>query len=130
MAIRGIRGATTVQKNTKEDIVSATKELLEILVMRNNINTDDIASVVFSVTDDLNAGFPAVAARSLGWLYTPLFCTREIPVPDSLGMCIRVLFHVNSDKPQKDIKHVYLNGAEKLRPDLDSAEKNRYYSSE
>lgn len=120
MALRGIRGATTVDSNTKEDILEKTKEMLEILTDKNNIKIDDIASAIFSVTDDLNAEFPAVAARKIGWKNTPLFCTREIPVKGSLGKCVRVLIHINSEREQKDIVHVYLRDAIKLRPDLEA----------
>ncbi|HDP79712.1 MAG TPA: chorismate mutase [Spirochaetes bacterium] len=130
MPVRGIRGATTVDENTGEEIVAKTRELLEAMVVRNGFSPEDIVSVIFSVTDDVNAEFPAVAARRLGWLYTPLMCTREIPVPGSLNGCIRVLIHMNSDKKQEEIIHVYLYGARKLRPDLDTAEKDRYYVSD
>ncbi|MCX7677844.1 MAG: chorismate mutase [Spirochaetes bacterium] len=129
MALRGIRGATTVDANTKEQIISRTIELLEELTKRNGVKVEDIASAIFSVTEDLNAEFPAVAARKLGWLYTPLFCTREIPVPGSLGRCIRVLLHVNTDKKQEEMLHLYLHDAIQLRPDLDCEEKDRYYQS-
>lgn len=130
MAVRGIRGATTTPANTKSDIVARTKEMLETLVTLNDIRTEDIASAIFSVTDDLNAEFPAVAARQMGWLYTPLFCTMEIPVQGSLKSCIRVLLHVNTDMSQEEMKHVYLHEAEKLRPDLGTANKNKFYTSE
>lgn len=130
MAARGIRGATTVEENTKEEIVAKTEEMLKAIIEKNNIVIDDIASAVFSVTDDIDAEFPAVAARNMGWIYTPLFCTREIPVKGSLSNCIRVLLHVNTEIKQKDVIHVYLNGAKKLRPDLEKSDKNKYYYSE
>ncbi|HON78330.1 MAG TPA: chorismate mutase [Spirochaetota bacterium] len=130
MTVRGIRGATTVTENTRDEIIEKTKELLDVLVKKNNLNIEDIASAIFSVTDDVTAEFPAVAARKIGWLYTPLFCTKEIPVPGSLNMCIRVLLHVNSTKKQEEMIHEYLYEARKLRPDLDTGEKDRYYSSE
>jgi chorismate mutase len=130
MTVRGIRGATTVTENTREEIIEKTGELLDVLVKKNGLNTEDIVSAIFSVTDDINAEFPAVAARKLGWLYTPLFCTREIPVPGSLNMCIRVLLHVNSIKKQEEMIHEYLYESRKLRPDLHTGEKDRYYSSE
>ncbi|MBP7737227.1 MAG: chorismate mutase [Spirochaetes bacterium] len=130
MAVRGIRGATTAPANTKSDIIARTKEMLEALVKLNDINIEDIASAIFSVTDDLNAEFPAVAARQMGWIYTPLFCTMEIPVQGSLKSCIRVLLHVNMDRPQEEIKHVYLHEAEKLRPDIGTSNNNKFYTSE
>jgi len=118
MALRGIRGAITVDSNTKEDILSGTREMLEYLIDKNRIKTEDIASAIFSVTGDLDAEFPAVAARKIGWIETPLFCTREIPVKGSLGKCVRVLIHINSDREQKDMVHAYLRDAFKLRPDI------------
>lgn len=130
MTVCGIRGATTVESNTREEILAKTGELLEILMQKNHIRIEDIVSALFSVTDDVNAEFPAVAARKIGWLYTPLMCTREMPVPGSLTGCIRVLLHVNTETAQQDMIHVYLYGAKKLRPDLDSEAKDRYYISE
>jgi chorismate mutase len=129
MAVRGIRGATTSDANTKAEILAKTKEMLEALVRLNNIRVEDIASAIFSVTDDLDAEFPAVAARQMGWLYTPLFCAMEIPVQGSLRSCIRVLLHVNSDLRQDQITHVYLHGAKKLRPDLGTKSVDRFYTS-
>jgi chorismate mutase len=119
MALRGIRGATTVISNTKEEIIAKTGEMLETLVASNYIRIEDIASAIFSVTQELDAEFPAVAARRMGWVYTPLFCTMEMKVPESLSHCIRVLLHVNSEKRQDEIVHAYLHGAKKLRPDLE-----------
>jgi len=118
MAVRGIRGATSAKANNKGEMVSATEELLKKIVSENGILPEDIASIVFSVTKDLNAEFPAVAARKLGLSFTPLLCTYEIDVPDSLKQCIRILMHVNSDKKQSEIKNIYLRGTECLRPDF------------
>jgi chorismate mutase len=115
MAIRGIRGATSVSANTKEEIVSATRELLSEIQEKNQLGINDIASIIFTSTDDLNAEFPAAAARELGWNDTPLLCSREINVPGSLPRCIRILLLANIDKPQKEIKHVYLREAVSLR---------------
>lgn len=130
MTVRGIRGATTVKLNNKEEIIEKTRELLELIVEKNNLDHSDIVSIIFSVTDDVNAEFPAVAARKLGWLYTPLLCTNEIPVPGSLRNCIRVLLHVNSEKKQDEMIQVYLYEARNLRPDLDEREGNKSYTSE
>jgi chorismate mutase len=130
MAVRGIRGATSITENTKEEIISKTREMLEIMIKKNGISIEDIASALFSVTDGIDAEFPAVAARRLGWVYTPLMCTKEIPVKGSLENCIRVLLHINSEKKQEEIIHVYLYEAEKLRPDLNSGDENKYYTSE
>lgn len=113
---RGIRGATTVASNDREEILAATTELLQLLVERNDLHSDHIASVIFTATDDLDAEFPAVAARSLGWVETALMCAREIPVPGSLRKCIRVLIHVNTTRSATEIQHVYLREAISLRP--------------
>ncbi len=115
MAIRGIRGATTVRANSRAEILGATRELLSAIVAANNLRVGDIASVIFSTTRDLDAEFPAVAARQIGWEDTPLLCTNEIAVPRSLSKCIRVLLHVNTAKKQGRMKHIYLKDARKLR---------------
>jgi chorismate mutase len=130
MAVRGLRGATTVESNTREEILAKTQELLEIMIKENSIPIDDIASAIFSVTEDLNAEYPAVAARKIGWIYTPLFCAREIDVVKSLRKCIRVLLHINSDKRQDEMLHIYLYDAKKLRPDLNVPVIDKYYKSE
>ncbi|OGC10030.1 chorismate mutase [candidate division WOR-1 bacterium RIFCSPLOWO2_12_FULL_45_9] len=115
MRIRGIRGATTAAENTREEIVAATKELLTELIKANQLKIEEIASIIFSATRDLSAEFPAVAARELGWNDTSLLCTSEIDVPGSLARCIRILMQVNTDKPQKEIKNIYLKEAVNLR---------------
>ncbi len=118
MAVRAVRGAITVSENTKESILEGTKEILVEIIERNSLDNADIISAIFTVTHDLNATFPAVAARQIGWNDIPLMCTTEIDVPGSLTKCIRVLLHINSEKSNTEIKHVYLNGAKILRPDL------------
>lgn len=117
MRCRGIRGATTAEGNTEGEIVSATKTLLLRLIESNQIAVDEIASVFFTVTDDLDAAYPARAARELGWADTALLCAREIAVPQSVPRCIRVLMHVNTDQSQREMRHVYLRDATRLRPD-------------
>lgn len=117
MLVRAIRGATTVERNDKEEILSATEELLEEIVRRNELNPDDIASALFTVTADLNAVFPTEAARRIGWTMVPMLCATEIPVPGSLPGCVRVMIHVNTTKRQDEIRHVYLRRAVALRPD-------------
>ncbi|MFZ5813668.1 MAG: chorismate mutase [Bacillota bacterium] len=117
MYVRGIRGATTVEINEKEAIISATEELLEEIVQQNQFDPTDIASVFFTVTRELDATFPAEAARKRGWLMVPMLCATEIPVPGSMPMCIRVLIHVNTTKRQDEVRHVYLRRAVALRPD-------------
>ncbi|HEV2237982.1 MAG TPA: chorismate mutase [Ktedonobacterales bacterium] len=116
MRCRGIRGATTATANTAEAILSATRELLTLLVERNAVAVDEVVSVFFTVTDDLDAQHPALAARQLGWHDAALLCAREIPVPGSLGRCIRVLLHVNTELSASEMRHVYLREAVALRP--------------
>ncbi|MGI6209524.1 MAG: chorismate mutase [Anaerolineae bacterium] len=118
VGVRGVRGAITCAANTEEEILSATRELLQVLIEANGIAPEDVASAIFSVTPDLNAAFPARAARELGWTSVPLMCTGEIPVPGALPLCVRVLLHWNTDKAQNEIVHAYLRGARVLRPDL------------
>lgn len=117
--IRGVRGAVTVDKNCEADILEATELVIRQMIQENNIVSEDVASVFISVTEELTAAFPAKAMRSIeGWTYVPVMCMREIPVEGSLPNCIRVMMHVNSDAPQQNIRHIYLRGAIKLRPDL------------
>jgi chorismate mutase len=119
MTMRGIRGATTVQFDEPEAILAATRELLIALQSANpGLQPEDIASAIFTLTDDLISVHPAQAARQLGWEAVPLLCAREIPVPGSLPHCIRVLLHWNTDLPQAAIQHVYLRAAAGLRPDI------------
>ena len=123
MPMRGIRGATTVTADQPELILQATRELLEeILAENEGMRPEDVASAIFTVTDDLDSTFPAQAARQMGWDLVPMLCAREIPVPDSLPRVIRVLVHWNTELPQKQITHVYLRDAVKLRPDLVAAQ--------
>lgn len=123
MAIRGIRGATTVLADQPDLILQATRELLEAILDANfKMEPADVASAIFTVTDDLCSTFPAQAARQMGWEMVPMLCAREIPVPESLPRVIRVLVHWNTDIPQPEIKHVYLRDAVKLRPDLVAAQ--------
>ncbi|MBC9783111.1 chorismate mutase [Heliobacterium chlorum] len=116
--VRGLRGAVTVEENSREAIGQATRELLTELLDANELQLDDIASAFFTVTPDLNEGFPAYTAREMGWHQVPLMCAREIDVPGALPRCVRVLLHINTTKGQEDMVHVYLGGAAKLRPDL------------
>jgi chorismate mutase len=119
MAVRGVRGATVVKDNTPEDILRGTRELLEAVVGANpSLDSEQVVSVIFTVTDDLDAAYPAKAARQIGWDQVPLLCSREIAVPGSLPKCVRVLLHWNTDLHQSDIRHVYLGEAANLRPDI------------
>jgi chorismate mutase len=122
MPVRGIRGATVARSNQPEAILEATRQLLEAILAANpTLALAEIASALFTVTDDLTAAYPAKAARNLGWTETPLMCAREIPVPDNLPMCIRVLIHWNTDLPQSAVHHIYLGEAAQLRPDIASS---------
>lgn len=116
---RGIRGAITVEHNDGKEILAATKELLEKILEENGVQVGEICSIYFSMTDDLDQEFPALAARQLGWRFVPMLCSHEITTPHSLKKCIRLLMHVNTTKSQEDIVHVYLREAKTLRPDLE-----------
>ena len=132
MPVRGIRGATTAEENTEEGILSATTQLLKTMLQMNaGLKCEDISCVMFSATNDLDAVYPARAARELGWKYVPLFCTQEMMVKDSLNRCIRVMILWNTTRSQQEIRHVYSGSAQSLRPDLsgeqfreDSGDKN------
>ncbi len=115
---RGVRGATTVDDNSRESILKATRQLLALMIRRNEIDSRDVASAIFTLTSDLNAEFPALAARQLGWLDVPLLCGYEVEVPGSLRKCIRIMLHWNTTKQQNQIQHVYIHDAVNLRPDL------------
>lgn len=119
MLVRGVRGATTVEANTVEAILEATRELLDAMLKANDIDAEELASALFTTTPDLNAEFPALAARDLG---VALMCAHEMNKPGALPMCLRIMLHVNTDKAARDIKHVYLRGAKQLRPDIPDPE--------
>jgi monofunctional chorismate mutase len=121
MPVRGIRGATTSPGNTSEDLLARTKELLAEIHKRNGFMPEDLASIIFTTTPDLNAAFPATAAREMGWRDTAMLCAHEIDVADSVPRCIRILALWNTDKAPADIHHVYLHEAVALRPDLAEA---------
>ncbi|EJW18146.1 chorismate mutase [Paenibacillus alvei] len=119
MYARGIRGATTVSRNDAEEILQSTTLLLEQIVEQNDVQPEQIANIWITMTEDLNATFPARAIRAMkGWDLVPLMCAVEIPVKGSLPLCIRLMVTINTDKEQHDIRHVYLNEAIGLRPDL------------
>ena len=117
MVCRGVRGATTVETTDRESVLQATRELLAIMIRLNEINSEDVASAIFSTTADVTSVFPALAARQLGWMDVPLMCANEIDVPGSLPKCIRIMLHWNTTKGQKEIQNVYLRDAVRLRPD-------------
>ena len=117
MPCRGIRGATTAEDNSREEILKATRQLLALMIRQNGIKAEDVASAIFSTTTDLDAEFPALAARQLGWFDVALMCVHELNVPGSMRRCIRILLHWNTDKAADEIVHVYVKEARKLRPD-------------
>lgn len=124
--IRGFRGATTVTKNTEEEILTETEKLIRQMIRANKIEPDSISHVFFSLTEDLNAVFPAKVSRQIeGWKHVPVMCMREIDVPGSLEKCIRVMLLANTRLQQGEVEHIYLNDAVKLRPDLVDDEKVR-----
>ena len=117
MPCRGVRGATTAEDNSPEEILKATRQLLALMIRRNGIKPEDVASAIFSTTTDLDAEFPALAARQLGWWDVALMCVHELDVPGSLRRCVRVLLHWNTEKAGNEVVHVYIKGAAHLRPD-------------
>ena len=120
MVCRGVRGATTVETNTEEAILGATRELLVALMDANDFRVEDVASAFFTTTRDLTAAFPAAAARQLGWEHVALLDSHEMDVPGALPLCIRILLHVNTEKRQDQMMHVYLKEAQKLRNSVPS----------
>ena len=120
MLTRGVRGATTVEANSPESILEATKELLAAMLKVNDVDVEYVASAFFTVTPDLNAEFPAIAARDMGWSSVALLCGHEMNKPGALPMTLRVLLHVNTEKSAREIKHIYLRGARVLRPDIET----------
>lgn len=120
MHIRGIRGATTVEENTEPAILQATAELLQQMADANGVESDEIAAIIFTCTSDLDAAFPAEAARRMKWMAVPLLSAAEVAVPGALARCIRVLMLWNTPRSQAEVVHTYLRGAEALRPDLKS----------
>ncbi|ASS65130.1 MULTISPECIES: chorismate mutase [Paenibacillus] len=119
MSVRGIRGAITADSNEERPILDATLEVLQGIVADNGIDPEDICSVMITVTADLDAAFPAKAIREMdGWELVPLMCSVEVPVKGSLERCIRLMLMVNTDRTQREIRHVYMKGARALRPDL------------
>jgi chorismate mutase len=118
MFVRGIRGAVTVESNTSSDIISNTGNLLSEIFRQNDIKKEDLVSIIFTMTSDLDAAFPAIAARQMGITDVSLLCMNELNIKNGLKKCIRVLIQVNTEKSNSDIKHIYLKDAKSLRPDL------------
>lgn len=122
MRCRGIRGATTVDDNTREDTLAATKELLQEMVQANGVQEEEIACIFFTTTPDVNRAFPAAAARELGLSQAPMLCGHEMNVPGSLPMCLRILILFNTEKGTEEIVHIYIKGARELRSGSDNQE--------
>ncbi|MFA7324328.1 MAG: chorismate mutase [Candidatus Nanopelagicales bacterium] len=118
--MRAIRGAVCLERDDAGEMIEAVGEMLTAILDRNQITTDDIVSVLFTCTPDIHSGFPAAAARQFGFSEVPLMCAQEIDVEGALQRTVRVMLHVNTDRPRAEIKHVYLRGAEVLRPDVQS----------
>lgn len=118
MAVRAVRGATQVEANERDDILQGTSELVQEVLRRNGIDPADLISIVFTATPDLTADFPAYAARQLGLVDVPLLCTTEIAVPGAMPRVLRLMAHVETERPRAEIRHVYLRGAAALRTDL------------
>lgn len=117
--LRGIRGAITVEKNDSTEVCNAVQEMLKEIMSKNELATSDIGAAIFSATNDINAIFPAAAARKMeGWDLVPLFDAQQLEVEGSITKCVRALLLVDTDKPQKEIKHIYLRRAKMLRPDI------------
>lgn len=116
--VRGIRGAINISQNSESEITGATRELLIKMAKANYVKQEDIVSIFFTLTSDLNAAFPATAARELGWIHVPLLCSVEVDVPNAMPLCIRVMMQVNTELTQKQVKHIYLREARSLRADL------------
>lgn len=116
--VRAVRGAIQIDADDRESIIEGTTELVTEVMARNNLTTDDIISVIFTATPDLTAEFPALAARKLGFHEVPLLCSTEINVPGALPRVVRLMAHINTDRPRQEIQHVYLRGAVALRVDI------------
>lgn len=118
MGVRAVRGAIQVDRDDPADILAATRELITEVLAHNGIGAEDLISIVFTLTPDLTSCFPAAAARDLGFADLPLLCATEVAVPGALPRVVRLLAHVESDAPRAAVRHVYLRGATRLRPDL------------
>lgn len=117
-SVRALRGAITLDEDTKEQVIERTAELLRVMLERNGVSHEDLVSVIFTATPDIRSEFPAAAARSIGISDVPLLCAQEIDVEGAVAQCVRVLMHLTTALPSADLRHVYLRGAEPLRTDL------------
>lgn len=117
-AVRALRGATTVDADTAEQVNERVQALVEAMLDRNGVSKDDLISVVFTATDDIHSLFPAAAARAIGLGDVPLLCARELDIEGATPLCIRVLMHLTTERGRGELHHVYLEGARGLRDDL------------
>jgi chorismate mutase len=118
VAVRAVRGAIQVGADDRAEILAGTAELVTEVMTRNDLSPDDVISVIFTATSDLTAEFPALAARKLGFQEVPLLCAGEIGVPGAMPRVVRLMMHIETDKPRAEIQHVYLRGAAALRLDI------------
>ncbi len=116
--VRAVRGATTVERDTRDEVIGRTKELVRAVVDRNGLEPDDLVSILFTATDDIRSAFPAEAAREAGFTHVPLMCARELGIVDGIERCIRVMVHVHTSLRADELRHPYLHGARQLRTDL------------
>jgi chorismate mutase len=116
--VRAIRGATTVEQDTRDEVIARTRELVQAVVDRNGLSPDDLVSILFTATDDIRSAFPAEAAREAGFTHVPLMCARELDIIDGIERCIRVMVHVHTSLSSEELRHPYLHGARQLRTDL------------
>jgi chorismate mutase len=116
--VRAIRGATTVEQDTRDEVIARTRELVQAVVDRNGLSPDDLVSILFTATDDIRSAFPAEAAREAGFTHVPLMCARELDIIDGIERCIRVMVHVYTSLGSEELRHPYLHGARQLRTDL------------
>ena len=123
MPLRGIRGAINVARNSRQEIFTKTRTLLETMVSANRIRERDVAAAIFTLTPDLNADFPAYAARDMGWTTVPMMCGSELGVPGAMKRVVRIMLLVNTSRSAKSIRHQYLGDTERLRPDLAKRER-------
>ncbi|MDA8196276.1 MAG: chorismate mutase [Actinomycetota bacterium] len=120
MSTKGLRGATTLEEDSREEIIVKTKELLGAMIERNGLDKDDFVTLIFTATSDVHGAFPAAAAREMGFGDVPLICAQELEIVDSTPLCIRILALIDTDKARSELRHIYLHGAKGLRDDLPS----------
>lgn len=118
--VAALRGATTIETDSRAQVLERTTELLSAMLQRNSLGSQDLISLIFTATDDIHAEFPAAAVREAGISDVPMLCARELPIdgPSNIPLCIRVMAHVHTDRTRAELRHAYLHGARQLRSDL------------